>query len=346
MLNKRSIRAIPYAMLIAVGYLYAFAAAILFGANGSLTKVMIDAGLSALQVTQFRVVGAALVAGLVLLVLDRNSLRVTKSQIWPLIAMGIGGVALLQAGYALAIQRLPVGIALLIEYLAGPSVALIAFFFFKERVRRRIWVSIGLIMGGLSIVAQVWNFSLDLIGVFWGLVAAASLTTYFLVGERQMETISPLALMFWSMSVAAVFWAFFSKWWDIDWASFSTPISLQGNLSGVEVSLWTMLAFNILLGSFAPFLLSLAAIKKLTATAAGIAATSEIAFAFAAAWLWLDQTLGGFQVAGAVLVLGGIILAQTARRSPVPISADLALETGPIILPELVEELSKEPPNR
>lgn len=333
-------------MLIAVGYLYAFAAAILFGANGSLTKVMIDAGLSALQVTQFRVVGAALVAGLVLLVLDRKSLRVTKSQIWPLIAMGIGGVALLQAGYALAIQRLPVGIALLIEYLAVPSVALIAFFFFKERVRRRIWVSIGLIMGGLSIVAQVWNFSLDLIGVFWGLVAAASLTTYFLVGERQMETISPLALMFWSMSVAAVFWAFFSKWWEIDWASFSTPISLQGNLSGVEVSLWTMMAFNILLGSFAPFLLSLAAIKKLTATAAGIAATSEIAFAFAAAWLWLDQTLGGFQVAGAVLVLGGIILAQTARRSPVPISADLALETGPIILPELVEELSEEPPSR
>ncbi len=329
-------------MLIAVGYLYAFAAAILFGANGSLTKVMIDTGLSALQVTQFRVVGAALVAGLVLLVLDRKSLRVTKSQIWPLVAMGIAGVAMLQAGYALAIQRLPVGIALLIEYLAVPSVALIAFFFFKERVRRRIWISIGLIMGGLSIVAQVWNFSLDLIGVFWGLVAAASLTTYFLVGERQMETISPLALMFWSMSVAAVFWAFFSQWWEIDWASFSTPISLQGNLSGVEVSLWTMMAFNIVLGSFAPFLLSLAAIKKLTATAAGIAATSEIAFAFAAAWLWLDQTLGGFQIAGAIIVLGGIILAQTARRSPVPISGDLALETGPIILPELAEEFPEE----
>lgn len=329
-----------------MGYLYAFTAALLFGANGSLTKVMIDAGLSALQVTQFRVVGAALVAGLVLLVLDRKSLRVTRAQIWPLIAMGVGGVALLQAGYALAIQRLPVGIALLFEYLAVPSVALIAFFFFKERVRRRIWVSIGLIMGGLSVVAQVWNFSLDLIGVFWGLVAAASLTTYFLVGERQMETISPLALMFWSMSVAAVFWSFFSNWWAIDWASFSNPISLQGNLGAVEVSLWTMMAFNILLGSFAPFLLSLAAIKKLSATAAGIAATSEIAFAFAAAWLWLNQTLGGFQIAGAIIVLGGIILAQTARRSPVPISADLALETGPIILPELVEELAEEPSGR
>ena len=325
-----------------MGYLYAFAAAILFGANGSLTKVMIEAGLSALQVTQFRVVGAASVAALVLLVLDRKSLRIHRGQIGPLIAMGIGGVALLQAGYALAIQRLPVGIALLIEYLAVPTVALIAFFFFKERVRRRIWVSIALIMVGLSIVAQVWNFSLDLVGVFWGLVAAASLTTYFLVGERQMQTISPLALMFWSMSVAALFWAFFSKWWEIDWASFATPVSLQGSLAGVEVSLWTMLAWNILLGSFAPFLLSLAAIKKLSATAAGIAATSEIAFAFAAAWLWLHQTLGGFQVSGAIIVLFGIVLAQTARRSPVPISADLALETGPIILPELADELSEE----
>ena len=161
-----------------------------------------------------------------------------------------------------------------------------------------------------------------------------------------MQTISPLALMFWSMSVAAVFWAFFSKWWEIDWASFATPISLQGSLSGVEVSLWTMLAWNILLGSFAPFLLSLAAIKKLSATAAGIAATSEIAFAFAAAWLWLNQTLGGFQIAGALIVLFGIILAQTARRSPVPISADLALETGPIILPELIEELPEQATDR
>jgi drug/metabolite transporter (DMT)-like permease len=327
-------------MLIAVGYLFAFAAAILFGANGSLTKVMIDGGLSALQVTQFRVVGAAAVAGLVLLVLDRKSLRVAKSQIGALVVMGIAGVALLQAGYALAIQRLPVGIALLIEYLAVPSVALIAFFVFKERVRRRIWVSIGLIMAGLSIVAQVWNFTLDIVGVVWALVAAASLTTYFLVGERQMQTISPLALMFWSMSVAAIFWAFFSKWWEIDWAHFSTPISLQGNLAEVEVTLWTMLAWNILMGSFAPFLLSLAAIKKLSATAAGIAATSEIAFAFAAAWLWLGQSLGGFQIAGAVIVVCGIVLAHTARRSPVPITADLAMETGPIILPDRVDDLA------
>ena len=45
-------------------------------------------------------------------------------------------------------------------------------------------------------------------------------------------------------------------------------------------------------------------------------------------------------------MLFGIILAQTARRSPVPISADLALETGPIILPELIEELPEQATDR
>jgi drug/metabolite transporter (DMT)-like permease len=321
-----------------MGYFYAFLAAVLFGANGSLTKVMIDAGLTPLQVTQFRVLGATIVAALLLVVIDKRSFRIEKKNLVALATIGIGGVAMLQASYALAIERLPVGIALLLEYLAVPTVAMIAFFVFKERVRRRIWISIGLIMLGLAIVAQIWSFTLDPLGVIFGLMAAASLTTYFLVGERQMQTISPLALMFWSMAFASVFWAFFSGWWNIDWSSFAAPLSLQGTLSELSAPLWMMMLWNVTLGSFAPFLLSLAAIKKLSATAAGIAATSEIAFAFIAAWLWLMQTLNGFQIVGAMVVLAGIVLAQTARRSPVPITADLALETGPIVLPELEEE--------
>jgi hypothetical protein len=56
------------------------------------------------------------------------------------------------------------------------------------------------------------------------------------------------------------------------------------------------------------------------------------------AWLWLQENLSGTQIVGAAVVLIGIILAQTARRSPVPITADLAMETGPIVLPAHDEE--------
>jgi len=294
---------------------------------------MIEAGMSALQVTQMRVLGAALVAGAVLFILDRRSFRVPRGQALALVVMGVIGVGMLQASYALAVELLPVGIALLLEYLAVPMVAVFAFVVFKERVRTRIWVSIGLIMAGLAVVAQIWNSSLNLVGTLWAMVAALSLSTYFLVGEKQMETISPLALMFWSMTIAAVFWAFISGWWRLDPSEFAQSVPLTGVLEGVPAPMWMLLLWNVVMGSFAPFLLSLAAIKKLSATAAGIAATSEIVFAFFVAWLWIGENLSGSQIIGAAVVLSGIIVAQTARRSPVPITADLAMETGPIVLP-------------
>ena len=322
-----------------MGYFYALLAAFLFGANGSVSKVIIEAGFSAIQLTQMRVLGAAIISGIVLLVLDRRSFRLPPRQ-WPvIIVLGVVGVGLLQATYAFAIALLPVGIALLLEYLAVLIVAVVAFFFFKEKVHIRLWAAIALVIVGLIVVAEIWVSTLNPVGVLWGLAAAISLATYFLVGERQLKTISPLALSFWTMSVASLFWAPFSRWWTFTSETFTTVTSLGGSLGGISVPVWLLIVWNVTLGSFAPFLLSLSALKRLSATAAGIVATSEIIFAFITAWLWLQEALSTWQVIGASVVFGGIVIAQTARSSDVVVQADLALETGPIILPvELSEE--------
>jgi drug/metabolite transporter (DMT)-like permease len=154
------------------------------------------------------------------------------------------------------------------------------------------------------------------------------------VGEKQLKTISPLALSFWTMSVASVFWAPFSGWWNLEWADFTAVAPLGPSEDAAMLPLWALFAWNVTLGSFVPFLLSLSALKRLSATAAGIVATSEIAFAFGSAWLWLQEQLTLLQIIGASIVLGGIVIAQTARTSDVVVQADLALETGPIILPD------------
>ena len=322
-----------------MGYFYALLAAFLFGANGSVSKVIIEAGFSAIQLTQMRVLGAAVISGIVLLALDRRSFRLPPRQ-WPVIlVLGVVGVGLLQATYAFAIALLPVGIALLLEYLAVLMVAVVAFFFFKEKVHIRLWAAIALVIVGLIVVAEIWASTLNPVGVLWGLAAAVSLATYFLVGERQLKTISPLALSFWTMSVATLFWAPFSRWWTFTPETFTTVTSLGGSLQEISVPVWLLIVWNVTLGSFAPFLLSLSALKRLSATAAGIVATSEIIFAFITAWLWLQEALSTWQVIGASVVFGGIVIAQTARSSDVVVQADLALETGPIILPaELSEE--------
>jgi drug/metabolite transporter (DMT)-like permease len=308
-----------------VGYVYALVSALLFGANGSVTKVLLDGGLSATQLTQFRVLGTAVISGAVLLVLDRSAFRLSRRQAIVMAVLGVLGVALLQAAYAAAVQRLPVGIALLLEYLAVLMVAVIAFVFLKDRVRRRLWVAIACVLAGLALVAEVWSSRLDPLGVVLALSAAAALTVYFLVGERQVQATSPLAVAFWTMTAATVFWAFFSGWWTLQPADFVAVLPLGGALDGVQLPLWVPLAWNVLLGSFAPFLLSFLALRHLSATAAGVVAASEVIFAFLVAWLWLGEELGTVQLGGAAVVLIGIVLAQTARAGKV-IDADLALD--------------------
>ncbi|MCC6854939.1 MAG: DMT family transporter [Microbacteriaceae bacterium] len=309
-----------------MGYLFGFLAALLFGANGSVTKVVLGSGLSPTQVTQFRTLGTFLISGAILLIVDRGAFRLPRKQIAIMALLGIVGLALLQVTYAFAIQLLPVGIALLLEYLAVLLVALVAFFFLKETVKPRIWVAVGCVLLGLTIVAQIWASTLNGFGVLMALAAAVTLAIYFLVGERQVVATSPLAVAFWTSGFAALAWAPFSRWWEVDPAILGESVSLSGNLASVIVPLWMPLLWLLVMGSFLPFLLSFAALGRLKATAGGIVASSEVIFAFIVAWLWLGEALSVLQLVGAAIVLAGIILAQTSRPDRV-IEADLALVT-------------------
>lgn len=309
-----------------VGYLAATIAAIIFGTNGVVIKMLMDGtGVDGFQVTFLRVVGAAVLMGAVLLVRQPDALRITRKQILPLVAMGVVGVAMLQATYAQAVYLLPVGIALLLEYTAVLFVALIAHFFFREHVKARIWVSIAAVLIGLATVAEIWNSTLNVEGVLWAFGASASLTTYFVLGERQTGARHPLAVGFWGMAVASVFWLMFSGWWTVDPAVFARVIPYSADPAGVAGPAWVLLVFVVVFGTFVTFALGLWSISILKATRSGIVATSEVLFAFLAAWLILGETLNGIQLVGAGIVLVGVILAQSARDNRA-VETDLALD--------------------
>ena len=307
-----------------MGYLFALLSAALFGANGTTTKLLVLGGLEPQQLTMFRSLGTTVLACAGLLIFNRRAFRMPPRQLLTMAILGITGIALLQACYGGALGRLPVGIALLLEYTGVLFVALIGFFVFKEKVKARLWVAIGLVLAGLVVVAQLWNSTLDPLGVVLALGAAVMLTIYFVVGERQVAATSPLAVAFWTGLFAAAFWAIFSGWWTLSPAIFVKPVDIGGSHGHLDVPLWMPLASALVLGSFLPFLLGFYALKHLPATAAGIVASSEVLFAFLVAWLWLGEGLDLVQVVGAAVVLVGIVLAQTARVGKV-VDADLAL---------------------
>ena len=81
-------------------------------------------------------------------------LRIDRREALSLIGYGIVGFAFVQWLYFVAIYRLPIGIGLLLEFTAPVLVALWARFVWRERVRDRVWLALGLVVVGLALVAR------------------------------------------------------------------------------------------------------------------------------------------------------------------------------------------------
>ncbi|SNR89276.1 EamA family transporter [Blastococcus mobilis] len=300
------------------GYLLTLSAAGFFAVNGTVSTLALDAGIPATNLTALRCTGAALALVVFLAVAAPQRLRVTWREVPFLAVFGVVGVALTQFLYYVAIGRMPVGIALVFEMTAPVFIALYVRLVRREKVRSRLWLALLLSLSGLVLVAEVWRDggSLDPVGVAAALLAAICLATYYLMGERGTVTRDPVVLTCWSFVAAAVFWALAAPWWAFDAGVLIEPVPVS--IASVELPLWLLVAWIVVLGAVVPFWLSIAALRHLPPTAAGLVATVEPVFASVVAWLWVEQVLSGWQVAGGVVVLAGIVLAQTARSAPAP----------------------------
>lgn len=297
-----------------VGYAMVTAAALLFAVNGSVSKVVLSSGIGSLELTQVRATGAFLGFALALAVLNRPSLRVRRRELAYLAVFGVAGVAMVQWLYFVSIHRLPIGIALLIEYLAPILIALWAWAVFHEPVRRRIWIALVLALLGLSLVVEVWSgISLDGLGVAAALCAAVAYAVYVLMAERAVGRRDPASLLCFGFGFAALFWALVQPVWLFPAGRLDDDVSLLGRLSEWSLPVWLLMLFVVVVGTMVTFLLVTAALRHISATRVAIIAMLEPVAAGLVAYAWLGESFGAVQLAGGGIVLAGIVLAQTAR---------------------------------
>ncbi len=297
-----------------VGYGMVLVAAALFGVNGSVAKVALSSGMSSLRLTEARCAGACL--GLLLIVLVRSpaALRISRAEVLRLAVFGVCGVALVQLFYFLAIHRLAIGIALLIQYLGPLLVAIYARTFGHEHVRRRIWAALALSLTGLALMVELWQgVALDGLGVVFALISAVIFAAYLLLAEYEVGLRDPVSLMAWGFFFATVFWTVVQPWWSFPVGRVARTVSLQGRLADWHLPVWALVLWVVVLGSIVPFVLIVGALRHVSATRVGIAAMLEPVVATIVAWAWLRETLTPVQLAGAGVVLAAILLAQTAR---------------------------------
>jgi drug/metabolite transporter (DMT)-like permease len=112
-------------------------------------------------------------------------------------------------------------------------------------------------------------------------------------------------------------------WWTFPWADLARDVGVPGPLPDVAVPAWLLVGWVVVLGTVVPYVLILLALRSLGSARTGLLGMAEPVLAGAVAWGVLGEALSAVQLAGAAVVLTGILLAETARRphpvrGPVP----------------------------
>src|SRR5438552_6875842 len=122
----------------ALGYTMVAAAAALFAVNGTVSKVILRSVINAQQLPEVRCAGAVVGLTLIAVAVRPSSLRLRRRELPLLVALGVGGLGLVQWSYFFAIHRVAIGVALVIQFVGPILVALWARLVFDEQLRRRI----------------------------------------------------------------------------------------------------------------------------------------------------------------------------------------------------------------
>ena len=303
----------------ALGLALVVLGAALFIQNAGVSRVALRAGVDPVALTTLRVTGTFVVLLLVALLFRRDALRPPRGRLGLLVVVhGLVGVAALQWTYFVAIDRLPVGMALLLEYQAPLLVALWARFVQHERVRRRMWLGLALAWGGLAAATGIWRgLELDGVGILAGLGAAVCFATYFLVGEHGVGRLDPLRVILWSFLCATIGLNILHPLTATRWDLLDEQVSLLGRLGEHTAPVGAVLAWIVVVGTVLPFGVELSALRHLSATTVTMVAMLEPIGVSALGWVWFAESLDAVALTGGVAVVAGIVLAQSARRAPV-----------------------------
>jgi drug/metabolite transporter (DMT)-like permease len=284
------------------GYALACAGATMWALNGNLARYLLDDGVSAVRLAQLRSFGSWLILLLVLGVARRDLLRVDRRDLPALAILGVAGLAAVHAAYFAAIERLQIGVAVTIQYLAPLLLLVWLRLGHGRRLASSLWGAVALSVGGCFFVVRAYDVSrLDGLGIAAAFGAALTFAIYMVGSERAGHRHEPVTTLFWAFGFATAFWAVVTPWWSFPFSDFS---SVRHVLLAAGV---------VVIGTLLPFICIVAALRHIPAPRAAIVATLEPVLAAVFAWLMHDEALAAVQIAGGLAVLGAVVWVQARR---------------------------------
>jgi drug/metabolite transporter (DMT)-like permease len=284
------------------GYLLAATGAALFSLNGIWARYLLDDGVDAARLSQLRSAGSWLILLAVLALSRPDLLRVDRNLLPGLALLGVIGLAGVHVAYFLAIDRIEIGPALTIQYLAPLLLLVWLRTVHGRRIAPSLWGAVGLSLVGCFLVVRAYDSGdLDTVGVVAAFASTVTFAIYMVGSERAGRHLQPVTTLFWVFGFATVFWAIATPWWTFPWEGLD---SARNALFGAAL---------IVAGTLLPFICIVASLRHIPAPRAAVVATLEPALAAVFAWIVLDEQLAALQIAGGVVVLGAVAWVQSRR---------------------------------
>jgi inner membrane transporter RhtA len=264
---------------------------------GGIASVQFGSALATQIFAQVGPAGAVLLrligASLVLSVIFRPRLGARPRREWGLAVLFGLVLAAMNLSFYEALHRIPLGIAVTIEFIGPLSVGVLG----SRRRLDLVWAAAAAV--GIVGLTHGNAHGLDALGVVFALGAAAMWAAYILVSSRVGRVFSG------TTGLVIAIWV-------------SVVVTLPVGIADGGVHLLTLRSLAIggavgILSSALPYAFELEALRRLATHVFGVLMSLEPAVAAIAGWLVLGQGLSGREVGGIALVMVASLGASVAR---------------------------------
>jgi drug/metabolite transporter (DMT)-like permease len=288
------------------GLIMAVSSALAFSSSGPFIKPLLESGWSLGSALLVRMGVAGLVLAPALVMAMRRERSFVRRHWRVILGFGLTAVAGCQILFFAAMQRMPVAVALLIQYLAPVLLVVYAWVRTRRTPSRLVLAGSIVAIVGLVLVVDISGASFDLLGTMLALGAAVCVGAYFLIAERTSDDLPPLALASGGLLAGAVLMAILGFSGILP---FHAP-SVSVMLAGVEVPWFLPLLWVAGIATTVGYAFGVMAVPRIGSRVASFVGLSEVLFALGFAWVFLAEVPKPVQFVGGALILAGVVLVR------------------------------------
>ncbi len=232
------------------------------------------------------------------------------------LALGLLGNLLYQLCFITGISRTRAGNASLL--LAGTPIltALLSGVLGHERVRPRVWLGVGLTVAGMALVVMAGGAAVQidertLAGDLLLILASVAWSIYTVGARALVGRYGPVPVTAWTMWIGTV-----------GLALVGAPAVARTAWSRLPAGAWASIVYSGALGIGVAYMLWYIGVRRIGNTRTASYSNLVPVAALLVAWAWLGEVPTVGQVAGAVVIIAGVTLANferpRARLNPGP----------------------------